>query len=261
MLITFFSFVMGIYGNLVLGPSVEQWRTFGESMRNLVPMLRRPDAFDWEAAQAVDDTALAVYAPARTPPRPARTLHPPHPNHTPSLRLGRHQTASFPTPPLPPSPPPPPLSHAPRHARPRSSSCAHVLHARRARWGIYPAAGFFFFCAVFTNALVLLNLARAVVIHSYIQTDAQFWHRRPDDVTREPMNLIHYIRQPYEEYRDMMRMRKFRKSQVKGYAMELMVAKGKAREQAQDAIEDERERVRELRKAEKEAAEAAKAAE
>ena len=29
MLITFFSFVMGIYGNLVLGPSVEQWRTFG----------------------------------------------------------------------------------------------------------------------------------------------------------------------------------------------------------------------------------------
>ena len=75
------------------------------------------------------------------------------------------------------------------------------------------------------------------------------------------MNLIHYIRQPYEEYRDMMRMRKFRKSQVKGYAMELMVAKGKAREQAQDAIEDERERVRELRKAEKEAAEAAKAAE
>ena len=90
MLITFFSFVMGIYGNLVLGPSVEQWRTFGESMRNLVPMLRRPDAFDWEAAQAVDDTALAVYAPARTPPRPARTLHPPHPNHKPSLRLGRH---------------------------------------------------------------------------------------------------------------------------------------------------------------------------
>ena len=72
MLITFFSFVMGIYGNLVLGPSVEQWRTFGESMRNLVPMLRRPDAFDWEAAQAVDDTALAVYAPARTPPRPRR---------------------------------------------------------------------------------------------------------------------------------------------------------------------------------------------
>ena len=68
MLITFFSFVMGIYGNLVLGPSVEQWRTFGESMRNLVPMLRRPDAFDWEAAQAVDDTALAVYATARTPP-------------------------------------------------------------------------------------------------------------------------------------------------------------------------------------------------
>ena len=95
------------------------------------------------------------------------------------------------------------------------------MHARCARWGIYPAAGFFFFCAVFTNALVLLNLARAVVIHSYIQTDAQFWHRRPDDVTREPMNLIHYIRQPYEEYRDMMRMRKFRKSQVKGYAMEL----------------------------------------
>ena len=96
MLITFFSFVMGIYGNLVLGPSVEQWRTFGESMRNLVPMLRRPDAFDWEAAQAVDDTALAVYAPARTPPRPARTLHPPHPNHTPdnSPREPEPQTPS-----------------------------------------------------------------------------------------------------------------------------------------------------------------------
>ena len=255
MLITFFSFVMGIYGNLVLGPSVEQWRTFGESMRNLVPMLRRPDAFDWEAAQAVDDTALAVYATARTPspaPPAPYTLPTPTP-HPPSV--------SDATPPLPPSPPPHPLPHPPRHARARSSSGAHVLHARCARWGIYPAAGFFFFCAVFTNALVLLNLARAVVIHSYIQTDAQFWHRRPDDVTREPMNLIHYIRQPYEEYRDMMRMRKFRKSQVKGYAMELMVAKGKAREQAQDAIEDERERVRELRKAEKEAAEAAKAAE
>ena len=64
---------MGIYGNLVLGPSVEQWRTFGQSMRNLVPMLRRPDAFNWEAAQAVDDTALAVYAPTPTHPTP-----PPH---------------------------------------------------------------------------------------------------------------------------------------------------------------------------------------
>ena len=70
MLLTFFSFVMGIYGNLVLGPSVEQWRTFGQSMRNLVPMLRRPDAFNFEAAQAVDDTALAVYAPTPTPPPP-----------------------------------------------------------------------------------------------------------------------------------------------------------------------------------------------
>ena len=137
---------------------------------------------------------------------------------------------------------------------------SHASHAPCARWGIYPVSGFFFFCAVFTNAFVLLNLARAVVIHSYIKTDAQFWRRRPDDVTREPMNLIYYMRQPYEDYRGVMRMRKFRKSQVKGYAMELMVAKGKAREQAQDAIDDEKERVRELKKAEKEA-EAAKEAE
>ena len=113
---------------------------------------------------------------------------------------------------------------------------------------------------MFTNAFVLLNLARAVVIHAYVKTDAQFWRRRPDDVTREPMNLIYYMRQPYEDYRAVMRMRKFHKSQVKGYAMELMEAKGKAREQAQDAIDDEKERVRELKKAEKEA-EAAKNAE
>ena len=112
MLITFFSFVMGIYGNLVLGPSVEQWRTFGQSMRNLVPMLRRPDAFNWEAAQAIDDTALAVYAAAL---HLSPALPPP-----PCLRLGRCQRVLGFTPyPIP-----------PRHER-ASSSTAHAHHTHR----------------------------------------------------------------------------------------------------------------------------------
>ena len=125
MLITFFSFVMGIYGNLVLGPSVEQWRTFGQSMRNLVPMLRRPDAFSFEAAQAVDDTALAVYAPPPPHTHPTPTLHPP--THLPCLRLGRYQGCLG----LPLYPALP----RPRQARAHVSSCAHAhahaLHMHR----------------------------------------------------------------------------------------------------------------------------------
>ena len=133
-------------------------------------------------------------------------------------------------------------------------SPVHPVAPARGRYGIYPVSGFFFFCAVFTNTFVLLNLARAVVIHSYTKTDAQFWRRRPDDLTNEPIRLLYYLRQPMEHARGVMRQRKYRKSRKKQYVTELTEAKVKAREHAKDAVEDEIERVKKLKVAEAAAA-------
>ena len=52
---------MALFGHIVLGPTVHQWRALDTSIRNIIPMLRRADAFNIEAAKSIDDTVASVY--------------------------------------------------------------------------------------------------------------------------------------------------------------------------------------------------------
>jgi len=177
-----FAVAMAIFGHLVLGPTIAEWRSFDVSMRNLIPMLRRADAFDLQKAKSIDDTFLSVF-------------------------------------------------------------------------GIYPVSSFFFVCAIFANSFILLNLTRAVVMHTYIKTDAHFWRKRPDDVTNEPIpNPLDYPKSVYHGMQQHFLKTNLKTVRKREYNEQLKERRRRAKEQGQEAAELHRENVEMAKKQAKEAA-------
>ena len=181
-----FAVAMAIFGHLVLGPTIAEWRSFDISMRNLIPMLRRADAFDLQKAKSIDDTFLSVF-------------------------------------------------------------------------GIYPVSSFFFVCAVFANSFILLNLSRAVVMHTYVKTDAHFWRKRPDDVTNEPIpNPLDYPKSVYHDMSQRYLKANLKVVRKREYNEELKQRRLRAKEQGNEAVEQHREQEKAKKAAEEDAANKAK---
>ena len=109
-------------------------------------------------------------------------------------------------------------------------------------------SGFFFVCVVFANSFILLNLTRAVVIHTYTKVDAKFWRKPPDDIKLDAIvNPLDYPRALAADLSRRMMKAKLRSMRKQEYNAELKQRKQQAREQAQEAYEAEQERARRLK--------------
>ena len=100
-----------------------------------------------------------------------------------------------------------------------------------------------FVCAIFANSFILLNLTRAVVMHTYNKTDAHFWRKPPDDVTNDPIpNPLDYPKSVYYDMSQRYLKANLKVVRKREYNKELKQRRQRAKEEGQQAAEDQRER-------------------